>query len=236
MEMQEWGRAERAFARGTLALLDGLDGQVAPHLLEAVNAHPSQSNVLIPYVRFLQRQGQRDEALAKLELAHSMRPSAIVSLEAARVAMALGRYDTAQEMARAARAQAKKGHDPPQIRARAYALEAQALISTGQDADLRAARTPMRRALRMEKNGSETLLAAALYAEHTGKDSLALKRYQRLVRVDPQSAAGFFYFGRLLRRSPEQAKESDSALSKARDLDPNGIWGVRAQQILNARD
>ena len=57
--MQGWGEGEKAFARGTLAQLDRLDDQVESHLSKAVEAFPDRPEVVLPYVKHLQMQGQR---------------------------------------------------------------------------------------------------------------------------------------------------------------------------------
>ena len=94
----------------------------------------------------------------------------------------------------------------------------------------------MKKAIAMDQSAPESLLAGGLFAEYTGKETLALMRYQRLVRIDPKSAEGFFYLGRLLSRSAGKEAAAREALETAQNLDSGGVWGVRAQAILSGEN
>ena len=97
---------------------------------------------------------------------------------------------------------------------------------------VRRAHIESRRALALDRNHPDAILAAALVSEARSKYSKAISWLQRLVAVAPLQAKGHYHLGRILSMVIDAENRARKPLQTALKLDKDGIWGHKAKRVL----
>jgi tetratricopeptide (TPR) repeat protein len=88
--------------------------------------------------------------------------------------------------------------------------------------------------MNLERDQPDALLAAGLHAEAQRNLPRAVARLQRLTAVSPRSATAHFHLGRLLSGQRRNDNAAIRALQTAKELEPDSVWGLQAEQMLKA--
>ena len=201
-------------------------------LAEAAKLIPGDASVQRDFAESLVRSDRSAEAVTVLKRAMQLDQSALTALHLAEAYLNIGEWMKAKAAAQSARSRAVKTHVHPRVRAGALAIEGQARILSGKRSSRRAAQRSIRQALAIEPGLPAGLLARGLLLETGRRPQKALPVYVRLTQVAPKSAQGHYRLGRLLLRSRKGRREARTALQRATELDPDGIWGTRARRLL----
>ncbi|MEE2757549.1 MAG: tetratricopeptide repeat protein [Myxococcota bacterium] len=227
-----WNGRDHAFVNGLLASKKGDDERAKSELSRALEAYPKDESVVMSYAQFFASRGRRDLALAALNGLSQQSKYHQLDVLSARIAAEIGDSKAVFKYVKRGLEKAKQGHASPSSIASAYALKSQALLMRRGKERVRRAHIASRRALALDKNHPDTILAAALVSEARGKFSKAISWLQRLVAVAPQNAKGHYHLGRVLSMVVDAEVRARRPLETAIRLEPDGIWGHKAKRVM----
>ncbi|MBV69880.1 MAG: hypothetical protein CMH52_00900 [Myxococcales bacterium] len=228
----EWNGRDHAFVDGLIAFKKGDVEGAKDGFSKALEAYPKDESVVTSYAQFFASQGRRDLALAALNGLSGQSNYHVLDVLSARIAAEIGDSKSVFRYVKSGLKKAKQTHASPSSIASAYALKSQALLMRPGKSRVRRAHIASRRALALDKNHPDTILASALVSEARGKFSKAIGWLQRLVAVAPQNAKGHYHLGRVLSMVVDAEVRARRPLESAIRLEPDGIWGHKAKRVL----
>ncbi len=224
--------ATQRYVRGLVATARGQLGKARDLLYAAADQLSDDAWAQTAYARLLLKQDQPAQAAAYFRRAMSADDEPYAALGLAHAELDRGEPEAARLAAREAEKRAGRSLSHPRVRAEALAVQARALVARGGRRDLRLASRLIRKADGVEPDLAETLIAAGLLAEKQRKPERAAVRYRRLTQVAPKDPEGFYRLGKLLLDDAATRESAEAELKRASELDPEGVWGARARQLL----
>ena len=227
-----WSEASVAYANALLAEKAGRMNEAEKLYTQAKDAHPGEVDIVLDYARFMTSRSRRDLSLSALDALASTSSDVRVRLLSAKVAIEVGDFGRARRYAQTASKQTRNEHAAPESKASALALRGQAMLLSGNKRKHAAARRLIAKARLVDRNHPDVLLGMAFSAESRGQFSKAVASIQKLISLRPTEARGYYHLGRVLSRLLDSEGKAMEALEKARALDPDGLWGLRASSLL----
>lgn len=227
--------ASRRYVKGLVAHARGHYREAGKALAAAVEQLPEEPWVLRARADALMRAGEPEEAGAWYRRALKAGGGAEAALGAAKAWLSLeGEWRNALSSARVAVREAKRGLSHPRVRAEAIAVQGEAWSRSGSRRGLRKARSLLRQSLKIERDLPTALLALGRVDEATRRYEDAAGQYARATQVDPDNAEAWYMLGMVLRRVGDR-RDAREALDSAKKLDPEGRWGILADQAIRRR-
>ena len=227
---------EAATRRYVTGLVNATRHKLADALVDlnaAADELPNDYWVQLANADALMQDGKVDMAGGYYRRALVAGPGAEAALGAARAWAARERWRDTVVSADDAIVRARQSVAAAAITAEALVLRAEARVRLGEPRA--AARSAVEEALRLAPNCVPVRLAAGRFAEASGEQDTAATHYRRAADLSPQSAEAPFYLGRLLASTRDRREEGRSALERAVSAEPDGRFGVLAEQLLRRR-
>lgn len=172
------------------------------------------------------------EAQGYFERAIALTDEPFPRLGLARLLLEHGQIDEAYDQAMNAIQLSKSSLSAPIIRSNALAVKARVLIRRGGRRNMRKASRVLKKALKVQADSGEALIAKALHAEKEGKKQTARRIYKGLAEDPDFRSEARYRLGRLLMSERMTRREGRVVLNNLLESDADFHWRMRARQLL----
>jgi tetratricopeptide (TPR) repeat protein len=204
-------------------------------MARAARRLPQTVRVQVDYARLLIAGREFDQAKKILEKAMKLAKDPLAPLSLAQLHVSRRQWESASNAAGIAVKWASQSLSHPRVRADALAIQGLALIARKGRKGARRAGRILARALRLEPDIPRALLGQGLMYGSLRKWGRAETAFRRLIQVAPNDAQAQFQLGRVLGKQRRKKSEARRAFSRALELDPKGIWGLKSKRAMGGR-
>ena len=219
-------------ARGLNEVLEGKLEDGLSRLRRVVSLRSKDARTLTLLGRVFGDAKRPREAQMLFESAMSVNEEPYQRIGLARLLLQHGRIKQALGVARSGEKLAQSSLSQSAVRADAVAIQARAYMQKKGRANLRRAKSLLKKARRINRRAAAVAIAWGLYYEKTGKKQKAKDEYRQLIERDERSLEAQYRLGRILLSQKITKREGRALLESLSRTAIETIWGEKARGLL----